>query len=391
MKAASRVLEALARLYEKSQAGRTGQGALVFQPTLEELLREAGCAKSDARDLAERELRALDGTLLQLEFAHPRDRSDIFKVRLPLQNEAELYRRLDRPSPTEMRARWSALFHDAAESPVPEAFAGEWKSFCQRRAAAAVHWEKMGEFRREELEAGHELLQLIVRLIAWTKRDQFIRVVSCYICSDSKRLERQRGIMERLLAEATSGRIANFAALGILETPKHVLVAGPLRLRFADHTLDLSQLRDGASLSEADIERAEIECLATRCVMVENKTSFHQRAVQHPADLHLHTSYPGAATLALLRKLPRAMEFLHSGDADPAGFDILRDLRESTGLPIRSLDMDFVERTGSPALTTEETTLLEKLIDDPLLREERPALQAILTSKCKGAFEQENR
>jgi hypothetical protein len=164
-----------------------------------------------------------------------------------------------------------------------------------------------------------------------------------------------------------------------------------MRLRFPEAVQDVRHHgADGTSISESNIARAGIECLATRCVTVENKTSLHQRALQTPDVLHIHTSYPGAAALALLRKLPRSMEFLHSGDTDPAGFDILRDLRQSTGLPIRPLGMDFVECADSPPLTAEETTLLENLMDDPLLLEERPALHAMLTNKCKGVFEQEH-
>jgi hypothetical protein len=391
VKAASRVLEALARLYEKSKAGRTGLGELDFQPKFEDVLIAAGCTEGDARELADRELRTLDGDLLTLEFAHQRTRNDIFKIRLPLGKEAALYKRLGRPSPTEMRAKWSALFYEAVNWPVPEHLCDDWKNFCLRCSVHAVHWEYMSSFRREELEVGRDLLNLITKLLAWPQRDHFVRAVSCRLCGDSKRLERQRGVLERLLAEATNGRIASFAALGILDTPRHVLVAGPLRLRFADHTLDLGPLRDGASLSEADLERADIECSATRCVTVENKTSFHQRAVQHPDDLHLHTSYPGAATLALLRKLPRTMEFLHSGDTDPAGFDILRDLRQSTGLPFRSLAMDVASSDVGPALTAEEITLLQNMLVNPLMHPERQALECLMNSKRKGAFEQEHR
>ena len=392
MKAPSQVLEALARLYEKSKAGRTGLGELDFQPKFEDVLKEAGCAEGDARELADRELHALDGDLLTLEFAQRRTRNDIFKVRLPLANEAALYWQLGRPSPTEMRAQWSALFREAANWPVQEALAEEWKRFCLRGATNAVQWQGMGDFRREELEAGRELLNLVTKLLAWSQRVHFVRAVSCRICGDSKRLERQRGVLERLLSEATNGRIASFAALGILDTPKHVLVAGPLRLRFADEVQDIRHHgADGTSVSETVIERAEIECSSARCVTVENKTSFHQHAVQHPGDLHIHTSYPGAATLALLRKLPRTLEFLHSGDTDPAGFDILRDLRQSTALPIRSLAMDAAPAHVGPELTPEEITLLQNLLADPLMRDERPALQALLASKRKGAFEQEHR
>lgn len=392
MSAANRVLEALARLYEKSRAGRTGLGELDFQPKFEEVLKEAGCAEGDGRELADRELRALDGELLTLEFAHQRIRSDIFKVRLSLANEAALYGRLGRPSPTEMRTRWTALFQEAAGWPVPDSFADDWKRFCQSRAINAVQWQSMGDFRRAELEAGRELLNFVAKLLSWQQRDHFVRAVSCRICGKSKRLEQQRSLLESLLSEATNGRIANYAALGILDTPKHVLVAGPLRLHFSDEVQDIRHHgADGTSVSESVIARASIECHAVRCVTVENKTSFHQRAIQCPDEIHIHTSYPGAATLALLRKLPNTLEFLHSGDTDPAGFDILRDLRQSTGLPIRSLGMDTAPADDGPALTPEEIALVQTLIDDPLMCSELSALRTLLTNKRKGAFEQEHR
>jgi hypothetical protein len=254
-----------------------------------------------------------------------------------------------------------------------------------------MRWQDMSEFRRTELQAGRDTLQLVTRLLSWREPQQFVRVASCRLCGESKRLERQRATLEKLLDSASGGRIRTFADLDILDMPRHVLVAGQLRLRFEDHLSDLSQLRDGAAISEADVERASIECAAPRCITVENKTSFHQYALQTPGDLHLHTSYPNAATLALLRKLPRTMEFIHYGDSDPAGFDILRELREATGIPITSAGMQFYPSNFSKPLTTEELRLLAELRTNPLLEPEWAAIDAMLHSGHKGAFEQENR
>ena len=388
----SAVLEALALCYEESKTGQTGAGVRDVQPTLESLLTAADCSEGDARELAERQLQeaAVLG-LLRLEPAHSRDRRHTHKVRLSPANEAPFYRYLGRPSPTEIRAQWAALFQEAGGWNVAPEFAESWKSFCQSRAASALTWQDMKEFRRAESEAGRETLQLVTRLLGWREPEQFVRLASCRLCGDSKRLERQRGTLEKLLIAASAGRIRTFANINILETPRHVLVAGPLRLRFDDHTVDLSQLRDGAAISETDVERAAIECAAARCITVENKTSFHQHALQNPGELHLHTSYPNAATLALLRKLPRTLEFLHFGDSDPAGFDILRELRETSGHPVRSEGMDFHPSASGKPLTAEELRLLDKLRIHPLLAAERAALEAMLSSGQKGAFEQEHR
>ena len=391
-RAATAVLEALARCYEESKVGQTGEGSRDVQPTLEALLAAAGCSEGDARELAERQLREVAALgLLQLELAHRRDRNHIHKVRLSSANETAFYRHLGRLSPKEVRAQWSALFNEASEWAVGAEFVKPWMAFCQRRETSALVWQDMSEFRRAESDAGRETLQLVARLLCWREPEQFVRVASCRLCGDSKRLERQRATLEKLLGAASGGRIRKFADLRILDTPRHVLVAGPLRLRFADHTTDLSQLRDGAAISEADVERAEIDCATARCVTVENKTSFHQRTLQNPGDLHLLTSYPNAATLTLLRKLPRTLEFLHFGDSDPAGFDILRELREVTGLPIRSCGMEFDSSVSGKPLTAEEIRLLEGLRTNPSLEPERAAIEAMLRCGHKGVFEQENR
>jgi hypothetical protein len=203
-------------------------------------------------------------------------------------------------------------------------------------------------------------------------------------------LEKLRITLEQLLVDATGGRIRRLADLAILETPRHVLVAGPLRLKFSDQIIEIQRLRDGASLAESDIERSELECDARCCVTVENKTSFHQRVLQRPQDLHIHTSYPNAATVVLLKKLDPELDFIHLGDADPAGFDILRELRKKTKIPFRSAGMELRLDDKSPSLTTEEIHLLETLSCDPSLAPEHPAIRALLAYGRKGAFEQEH-
>jgi hypothetical protein len=391
MKIVSPVIECLARCYEKSEAGQTGLGKLDVQPELAQLLEQANCSDGDAHELAIRELqKAAELGLIELEPAHTRDRANIYKVRLSPAKEEAFYAFIGRPSPTAVRRTWSNLFSEAHSWPVTAEFAAAWAEFCTVRSASALQWTKMGEFKRAELAKGRELLQLVTRLLSWRERNHFIRAVSCKICGDSKTLEKLRTTLEKLLADASGGHIRNLAQLGILETPRHVLVAGPLRLKFSDHTIDIQRLRDGASLAESDIGRSELECDARCCVTVENKTSFHQRVLQHAQDLHIHTSYPNAATVVLLKKLGPNLDFVHLGDADPAGFDILRELRKKTKIWFRSAGMELRPDHKSPSLTTEEIHLLETLSCDPSLAPEHPAIRALLAYGRKGAFEQEH-
>jgi hypothetical protein len=387
----SPILECLACCYERSAAGRTGLGKLDVQPELAVLLEQANCSEGDARELAVRDLqKAAQLGLLALEPAHTRDRANIYKVRLSPAKEVAFYEHLGRPSPTQVRNTWSELFQEASSWTVPSEFVESWRAFCGRRAAAVIHWNKMSEFKRGELAKGRDVLRFVVKLLAWREKEYFIRAASCRICGDSKALEKLRITLEQLLVDVTGGRVRRLADLDILETPRHVLIAGPLRLKFSDHIIDIQRLRDGASLAESDIDRSELECDAGRCITVENKTSFHQRTIQHPQDLHIHTSYPNAATVTLLKKLNPKLEFLHFGDSDPAGFDILRELRKKTKLPFRSVGMEIRADDNSPLLTREEIRLLETLSADPSLAPEHPAIQALLAYGRKGAFEQEH-
>src|SRR6266511_4706168 len=218
---AASVLEALARCYEESKAGQSGEGSRDVQPTLESLLADADSSEGDARELAERQLReAAALSLITLEPVHRRDRTRIHKVRLSPANEAAFFQYLGRPSPREIRAQWSALFREASGWAVGAEFVESWIGFCQRRATSALTWQDMNEFRRAELVAGRETLQLVARLLSWREPEQFLRVASCRLCGDSKRLERQRATLEKLLGTASGGRIRAFSNLRILDTPR---------------------------------------------------------------------------------------------------------------------------------------------------------------------------
>ena len=82
MKTPSPVLEALARRFERSQAGRTGTANRDMLVLLEELLAEAGCNEGENRALAEQQLAEAEsaGLLVRVP-VHKRDRSHIHQIR----------------------------------------------------------------------------------------------------------------------------------------------------------------------------------------------------------------------------------------------------------------------------------------------------------------------
>lgn len=385
------ILEALARRYEASHVGRTGLGRRDVQPVLDDLLVEAGAREGDSYALALHQLvEASRVGLITLEYDHPRARTRIHKVRLSPQHEEQFFNYISRKSPTARRMQWSATFLDAASWPVPEAKRADWQVFCEHYAKAAVSWTEMRPFSRDELVSGVELLQLTARLLAW-EGEHLIRWVSSMLCNDSKQLERQQVSLERILSLATGGKITTLAELGILPVDPNVTFHGPLELCLDGCWHDYSLHHGIATLALADVERAVVECQAERCITVENRTPFLELSKRRSGDLIIWTSYPNDATLSLLRKLgksARAREFWHFGDTDPAGFDILHDLRMRSGLPFKSLHMQYRPRAGSRVIAPIERERLGNLL--AVMPEERRSLEMMLNAGTVGDFEQES-
>jgi hypothetical protein len=179
--------------------------------------------------------------------------------------------------------------------------------------------------------------------------------------------------------------------LGLLKTPRFVLIHGPLRLTTRQGVLDLGWLDGPVRLSDTDLTQAlEITTSASRCLCVENETTFHELAKLQSGTLLIQSSYPGCGTLALYSRLPAALPCWHFGDSDPAGFDILRDLRSRTGREIRPLHMTYRAREDSPDLSDVERSALARLLADPLLEDVHPVLRSLLEAGSKGCFEQES-
>jgi len=391
----------LAQLYAESKAGRTGAGQRDFLVDLKKLLTDAGCQDGDDRSTAMRQLKELDGFLLFLE--GPRRDSDIIhQVRFPSANEAKLFALLETPSPTSRRGMLAQQFSEASRFEVPECWRGFWQKLCGDLAEAALHGNAVAPFSRDDLEGNAELLALAPSLLAWQQRgeESLLRFASCVLTGNSKRLGelaaensdgRHAGKLGAILDRVTDGRLQCLEDVGISQSPRFVLVHGPLRLLLQHEWLNLGVLRGPVRLSDTDINRAsQIETSALRCLTVENETSFHELAKLESGELLVCTSYPGAATLAFLEKLPSTLEFWHFGDSDPEGFDILRDLRERSDRPFRALHMQWRSAGFGEHLKPSERRLLQALMESVTMQTEQDCLRQILNEGNKGGYEQES-
>ncbi len=395
------ILLALARLYSQSKAGRTGAGGRDFLVDLKKLFAAAGCQDGDARALAMRQLRSLDGQLLRLEGPR-RDPDIVHQVRLSPANEAALFQLVGEASPSQRRESLAQQFADASGAPVPARWRAAWKALCAECAQAARSGGPVSPFSRDDLRSNAELLALMPKLLAWSEKgdESLLRFASCVLTGNSKRLGElaaedetgsRRGKLGLLLERVTTGGLKSLEDVGIFQAPRFALVHGPLRLLLDGEWLNLGLLRGPCRLSETDIARASaLESTSCRCLTVENETTFHELAKLQSGELLLCTSYPGSATLRLLERLPSSLEFWHFSDTDPEGFDILRVLRERTGRPFSPLHMNWRPREDSPKLDTADRRLLERLLASQTMRSERETLSAMRAAGRKGDFEQES-
>jgi hypothetical protein len=353
MKSRSPVLEALARRYERSQAGRTGEAERDVTVDAEELLRDAGASEGEARALAEQQLREAERMrLLEIVPLHKRDRSSLHRIRFSPANEEKLYETLGWQTPKTNREALAGQFTAAAAYLVPERWQEHWTNWCESLRQAAIIGCSVEPFDRNPTAENAELLTLLPKLLAW-EGESLVRFASCVLCGDSKALEslsardkdgefrdKLRGKLGRLLAVITDGQIRTLDDLGILPNPRFALAHGPLLLLLNGQCLDLGLLTGAFRLAASDIDRGEhIATPARRCLTVENEATFHELAKLESGELLIQTSYPGSGTLKLLRRLPDGMEFWHFGDSDEAGFDILRVLREKSGRDFQPLHM----------------------------------------------------
>lgn len=374
------VLKAFAARYRESQAGRTGISASDFTLDYHKLLKAADATSAEARLLAEEHLRRAASQSqghLVLE-THPRDEKLILLVRLKRDGGEEwLFNHLGESSPTKERLSLASLFESFRESILPD----HWLVNLAHQAQVGGSIEP---FKRDDLEGNRELLTVLSGVLEW-KGESLLRFASCVICRDSKRLERLQGRLETALRQINGQTLED---LGLLEKPRQVLLHGPLRL----DGLDLASLRGAVTISETDIHQAQsVACTATRILTIENETTFLELVKLNRGDtLLIQSSHPNRALVSLLARVSTDLPCFHFGDTDPAGFDILRSLREKTGRPFQPLHMRFRPRDDAPALTAEETKVLTRLVADPSMTDCHSELHAMREARNKGDFEQES-
>jgi hypothetical protein len=313
------------------------------------------------------------------------------RIIVPIERETDWFEAFGEKHPRLAR-RGIADFTRKAAKWRHDLLGKRWSDWCLALADAIAAGKFPSFVDRYDEVDWRETLPIFSELTSRTwPAGTLVRAASAEIAADSKWIDDRRPRLERMLRALASEKMSTLADIGLADPPRLCIAHGPLRLNVSGEWLDFGLLRSPFAIGEQDIANGKVSvCTPARVLTVENETTFHQLAQLAGGELLIHTSYPSAATLALLRALPEHCECWHFGDSDPQGFDILRDLRERSGRSVRSLAMHYRERLDAPALTARERRLTETLFADATLApEERAVLQKILKTGNKGDFEQE--
>ena len=102
------------------------------------------------------------------------------------------------------------------------------------------------------------------------------------------------------------------------------------------------------------------------------------------------TSFPTQSVRLLLQKLPPDLPHHHFGDTDPAGWDILRKLREVSERAVHPFEMRWRPKSAAQPLSPRERQILVRLLGAPSMKDCQGGLQAMLEAGTRGEFEQES-
>lgn len=380
MRVMNAIFQTLAKLYGKSALRKRD-----FTIDYEKLLRCANAEDGDARELAEMDLRLAEsesGGIFKID-RHPKSRLPRV-IRLAANGGEEwLFSKIGEANPTREREELANFFVQASERTIPGKWVAAWQVCCASLASRAMAGASLQPFLKTD---NAELLDALVGVLNW-QGESLIRYASARICGNSKRLQALESRLLTALQEITGE--SSLEAFGIFQKPRTVMLHGPLILQIGNEQIDFSALPGPYTLSETNIAKAQLVSTLTRiCLAVENEDVFVELAKRNPGVLLIQTSFPGSAVRRLVSRLPE-MDFLHFGDSDPAGFDILRDLREKTGKGFLPILMEHRPSPQRIPLSKMESETLARLIANPSMEDTRREMRKILDSDDKGLFEQE--
>lgn len=383
------ILAHLANLFQNSAHARR-ESSRDFTIDYETFLRQTGMADGDAREVAEREMILLEKSSDGVFSIDRHHRSGMpQRIRLSREvGEAWLFAQVDAAPPSQLRRELAETFAAIAEKKVPDAWQAGWTKWFYELANAARDGGSIQPFRRDDASGNQEFVHILSGILHWDT-PALIRYASAAICGDSKQLQRLEPRLRVALKAVTDHEALE--TFGILRKPRFVAFHGPLNIRINDIETDFSIFPAPVMLADTIFTRETIVTSGTDlCLSVENEDTFHELAASNPGVLLILTSYAGAAVRKLFSLLPEQMRFFHFGDHDPAGADIIRDLREKSSRDIVPLFVPGIKVSPRRKPSEADRKLLDRLLATDLPRALRDQANDLIEHGIPSDFEQES-
>ena len=202
--------------------------------------------------------------------------------------------------------------------------------------------------------------------------ETFERNFSVRVLGDSKTFEKIRTKVSSLLFEYGDfpDKESVLPELNLIRNPGHVHFKGNGRIFLKDQIIDLSKIAGDIAISSTvlrDIDKIEI--FGSSVLTIENLTTFNTFSSNDVFVVYLG-GYHNNNRRLLLKQIfndnPQK-KFLHWGDIDAGGFQILEHLRQKTNIDFKPFCMDLKSLTENQScakpLTVNDRTRLEKFLN----------------------------
>ena len=233
----------------------------------------------------------------------------------------------------------------------------------------------------EETDQTKRLLDTI-QAIEKNKTQLYIREFSILHFQDSKIFEKMAGraahVFKRFKENCEEMEFDEILAeYNIYHTPNYVYLKGEAQIFLGKEKMELSALKQGIGISGEDIGRVRFADMekVKKVITIENLTTYFRWDEKDSLLIYLG-GYHNSVRRALLQEIyachPEAV-YLHFGDIDAGGFDIYRNLKEKTGIPFKTYQMDLetlqcYEKYGK-RLTEHDWKRLQGMKDSEELKE----------------------
>ena len=284
-------------------------------------------------------------------------------VQLVLEKLAECYKLLDRTPKTDINKKITEVlcFYQNKTELLSR--------FCETQLKRIEQNKKVQHF--EDIESYEKILKVLSDIEA-VEEETIIRNFSIRVLGDSKAFEKIKNRVISILFEY--GDFPNkdtiLSDLNIVKNPGYVYVKGKGEISISGQSINLSKMDGSIGLGSSTLDDIDyIKVLGGKVVTIENLTTFHSYVDDDAFVIYLggyHNSIRRKMICKLHENNPN-INYLHYGDIDAGGFNILLDLRKKTGIPFVALNMDIItlekHRQYAKPLTENDKIRLGKLRD----------------------------